>query len=139
MWRRCGEYLATLRKIPGQRWREPQQQATFLMFPRQRLVFRLHGTACNCGVHPAAAVKPGDGSMPIPPVKSTTPDPNASSSRAGRRIETKLQTIWNCRWSRPAKLARHAEVRPVFVCGRTGGERCVSQSECEVCPHWIYE
>ena len=74
------------------------------------------------------------------PVAITTSLPNAPQIAARQLpVRTQLQTLWNCRWSCPPKHAADTGVRPVLVCGRTGGERCVSQCECETCPHWIYE
>ena len=54
-----------------------------------------------------------------------------------------LQTIWDCRWSRPGYLPRGLaeEGWPdgLWVCARpTGGTKCraVSEDECAACPHW---
>ena len=74
------------------------------------------------------------------PAAITTSLPIATQTAArDQPLKTQLQTLWNCRWSGPPKRAADTGVRPVLVCGRTGGERCVSQRECEICPHWIYE
>jgi hypothetical protein len=51
-----------------------------------------------------------------------------------------LQTIWDCRFSRPghqlttALAGRHDE--PLWTCIRDGRRRAVTEEECEDCPHW---
>jgi hypothetical protein len=51
-----------------------------------------------------------------------------------------LQTVWDCRWSRPGyRLSGVEETRQpesVWVCVRTGRRRPVTNEECETCPHW---
>ena len=57
---------------------------------------------------------------------------------AGTAIAT-LQTIWDCRWSRPSYrlIGIPDQVQPekLWVCVRTG-RRSVTEEECETCPHW---
>ena len=54
------------------------------------------------------------------------------------RVAT-LQTIWDCRWSRPgyrvAGVEDHLQPETRWVCVR-GDRRCISEEECEQCPHW---
>lgn len=69
-----------------------------------------------------------------------------------------LQTLWDCRWSRPGYPAAHngppcttteeddsragqafaarQEPGTQWVCIRAGGRRAVSEAECEQCEHW---
>ncbi len=51
-----------------------------------------------------------------------------------------LQTIWDCRWSRPGYrlLGVEDQLQPesVWVCIRTGVRRGVTEEECAECPHW---
>lgn len=54
-----------------------------------------------------------------------------------------MQTIWDCRWSRPGYLPRgvaDAEHPPgLWVCVRpteTTVRRPVTEEECATCPHW---
>ena len=54
-----------------------------------------------------------------------------------------LQTLWDCRWSRPATAARKGPpyvARPEpgtqWVCIRTRGRRAITEAECEQCEHW---
>ena len=51
-----------------------------------------------------------------------------------------LQTIWDCKWSRPGlRLAGLAPGRPpesLWVCTRTGERTPVSEDKCEACPFW---
>ena len=55
------------------------------------------------------------------------------------RIAT-LQTIWDCRFSRPGYRLIGVEdlLQPekLWVCDRTGVRRGVTEEECEDCPHW---
>ena len=60
-----------------------------------------------------------------------------------RTATATLQTIWDCRWSRPGYLPRGLEEPgwpdSLWVCVRpTGGvvRRPVTEAECEHCPHW---
>jgi hypothetical protein len=58
---------------------------------------------------------------------------------ASTAIKT-MQTIWDCRWSRPGYRVIGVEDRlqpeKLWVCVRRG-ERCgVTEEECELCPHW---
>ena len=54
-----------------------------------------------------------------------------------------LQTIWDCKWSRPGfrlfSLGEPLQPEPLWVCTRTGGCRGVTEAECETCPHWEAE
>jgi hypothetical protein len=51
-----------------------------------------------------------------------------------------LQTIWDCRWSRPGYRLIGVEdlLQPekLWVCVRGGARRGVTEEECEECPHW---
>jgi hypothetical protein len=54
-----------------------------------------------------------------------------------------LQSVWDCRWSRPGYLPDGVSRRPdpegLWVCVRpTDGaaRRPISEQECETCPHW---
>jgi hypothetical protein len=51
-----------------------------------------------------------------------------------------LQTLWDCRWSRPASRLTNtrAESHPasVWMCIRAGGRRAVTEQECERCEFW---
>jgi hypothetical protein len=51
-----------------------------------------------------------------------------------------LQTIWDCRWSRPGYrlfgIQDHLQPEKLWVCIRTGQRRGVTEEECEHCPHW---
>jgi hypothetical protein len=51
-----------------------------------------------------------------------------------------LQTVWDCRWSRPgfqlASLGFRDQPEPLWVCTRTGAPREVDEAECETCEHW---
>jgi hypothetical protein len=51
-----------------------------------------------------------------------------------------LQTIWDCRWSRPGYrligVEDHLQPEKLWVCIRTGERRGVTEEECENCPHW---
>jgi hypothetical protein len=53
-----------------------------------------------------------------------------------------LQTIWDCKWSRPAAptFGSPQDVAPVtrWMCIRTADRRAVSESECETCPFWEF-
>ena len=53
---------------------------------------------------------------------------------------TTLQTIWDCRWSRPGYRLIGVEdlLQPekLWVCVRGGERRGVTEEECEECPHW---
>ena len=54
-----------------------------------------------------------------------------------------LQTIWDCRWSRPgfrlSNVKDSLQPESVWVCIRTGKRRGVAEAECEHCPHWECE
>ncbi len=54
------------------------------------------------------------------------------------RIAT-LQTIWDCRWSRPGYrlfgIQEQLQPEKLWVCVRTE-RRGVTEEECEFCPHW---
>jgi hypothetical protein len=54
-----------------------------------------------------------------------------------------MQTIWDCRWSRPGYLPdgvqRGNEPAALWVCVRPTGtvvRRAVTEDECATCPHW---
>ena len=51
-----------------------------------------------------------------------------------------LQTIWDCRWSRPGYrlIGVEDDFQPekLWVCVRGGERRGVTDEECEECPHW---
>ena len=51
-----------------------------------------------------------------------------------------LQTIWDCRWSRPGYrligVQDHLQPEKLWVCVRTGERRGVTEVEWENCPHW---
>ena len=54
-----------------------------------------------------------------------------------------MQTIWDCRWSRPGYLPNGVETADypaaLWVCVRptaTTVRRPVTEKECETCPHW---
>jgi hypothetical protein len=53
---------------------------------------------------------------------------------------TTLQTIWDCRYSRPGYrllgIADHLQPQKLWVCVRRGEPRGVTEEECEGCPHW---
>jgi len=50
-----------------------------------------------------------------------------------------LQTIWDCRWSRPGYrlIGVQDQLQPekLWVCVR-GDRHGVTEEECENCPHW---
>lgn len=54
-----------------------------------------------------------------------------------------LQTIWDCRWSRPgfrlSGVKEELQPESVWVCVRAPQRRSVSAVECESCPHWEFE
>jgi ribosomal protein L40E len=51
-----------------------------------------------------------------------------------------LQTIWDCRWSRPGYrlfgVEDQLQPEKLWVCARAGERRGVTAEECEKCPHW---
>jgi hypothetical protein len=51
-----------------------------------------------------------------------------------------LQTVWDCRWSRPgfrlSGVSERLQPEPLWVCIRTGGRLPVTSERCENCPHW---
>lgn len=51
-----------------------------------------------------------------------------------------LQTLWDCRWSRPASRLTNTRARPqpagVWMCIRAGRRRVVTEPECERCGFW---
>jgi hypothetical protein len=53
-----------------------------------------------------------------------------------------LQTIWDCRFSRPgfrlSNVKEELQPESVWVCVRTN-RRSVTPAECECCPHWEYD
>ena len=54
-----------------------------------------------------------------------------------------LQTIWDCRWSRPG-FRLHGVGEPhqpesLWVCTRDGHRRGVTEEECQRCPHWNFD
>ena len=54
-----------------------------------------------------------------------------------------LQTIWDCRWSRPGYrvvgVPDHLQPEKLWVCLRRGDRRGVTEEECENCPYWEQE
>lgn len=54
-----------------------------------------------------------------------------------------LQTIWDCRWSRPGfrlfGVDETEQPEKPWVCVRGGRRRGVTEEECEQCPHWESE
>jgi hypothetical protein len=57
-----------------------------------------------------------------------------------RTATATLQTIWDCRWSRPgyrvAGVEDHLQPEKRWVCVRGSDRRGVTEEECENCPHW---
>ena len=51
-----------------------------------------------------------------------------------------MQTIWDCRWSRPGYrllgVEEHLQPEKLWVCVRLGERRGVIEEECERCPFW---
>jgi hypothetical protein len=51
-----------------------------------------------------------------------------------------LQTIWDCRWSRPGYriLGLEDDLQPetLWVCVRQGERRSVTEEGCAACVHW---
>ncbi len=51
-----------------------------------------------------------------------------------------LQTIWDCRFSRPGYrlfgVEDHLQPEKLWVCVRGGERRGVTEEECEACPEW---
>jgi len=51
-----------------------------------------------------------------------------------------LQTIWDCRWSRPGYrligVEDNFQPEKLWVCVRGGERRGVTEEECAECPHW---
>ena len=51
-----------------------------------------------------------------------------------------LQTIWDCRWSRPGYrlmgVEDHLQPEKLWVCVRRGERLGVTEEECQICPHW---
>ena len=51
-----------------------------------------------------------------------------------------LQTIWDCRWSRPVYrligVEDYQQPEKLWVCVRGAERRSVTEEECENCPHW---
>jgi hypothetical protein len=51
-----------------------------------------------------------------------------------------LQTIWDCRHSRPGYrilgVQDHLQPEGLWVCIRRGERRTVTDTECADCPHW---
>ena len=54
-----------------------------------------------------------------------------------------LQTIWDCRWSRPgfrlSGVKESLQPETTWVCIRTGPRRCVTDAQCEHCAFWELE
>ena len=54
-----------------------------------------------------------------------------------------LQTIWDCRWSRPgyrlSGVKESLQPESLWVCVRTGHRHPASDARCETCPHWELE
>jgi hypothetical protein len=51
-----------------------------------------------------------------------------------------LQTIWDCRWSRPGYrvfgIEDHLQPEKLWVCVRRGDRQGVTEEDCENCPYW---
>lgn len=51
-----------------------------------------------------------------------------------------LQTIWDCRWSRPGYrvlgVQDHLQPEKRWVCVRSGEREGVTEELCEFCPDW---
>jgi len=51
-----------------------------------------------------------------------------------------LQTVWDCRWSRPGYrltgVDDSQQPESIWVCIHTGHRRPVSNEECETCHDW---
>jgi len=51
-----------------------------------------------------------------------------------------MQTIWDCRWSRPGYrlfgVGEHLQPEKLWVCVRAGQRRNVTDEECEHCARW---
>jgi hypothetical protein len=51
-----------------------------------------------------------------------------------------LQTVWDCRWSRPGcrlvDVADSKQPEAVWVCVRSGRRRAVTDEECRSCEKW---
>jgi hypothetical protein len=51
-----------------------------------------------------------------------------------------LQTVWDCRFSRPGfrlfGVGERLQPETLWVCTRNGRRRSVTEEECERCPHW---
>ena len=54
-----------------------------------------------------------------------------------------LQTIWDCRWSRPGfrltGVKEALQPESMWVCVRATPRRSVSEVECATCPHWQFD
>jgi hypothetical protein len=54
-----------------------------------------------------------------------------------------LQTIWDCRFSRPGHRLTHVvdglQPEPLWVCVREGERRTADEETCAACPHWELE
>jgi len=48
--------------------------------------------------------------------------------------------VWECKWSRRgyhvAGVPEHLQPETTWVCLRAGDRRCLSEEECEGCPHF---
>lgn len=50
-----------------------------------------------------------------------------------------LQTIWDCRWSRPGDRIAVQDQRqpePTWVCVKNGRREPVTERQCETCERW---
>ena len=60
-----------------------------------------------------------------------------------KTVVATLQTIWDCRWSRPgfrlSGVTERLQPESTWVCVRTGGRHPVNEATCENCPHWELE
>jgi hypothetical protein len=51
-----------------------------------------------------------------------------------------IEKVWECRWSRPGYrvpgVPENFQPESRWVCMRLGDRRCISEDECERCPHF---
>jgi hypothetical protein len=61
-----------------------------------------------------------------------------------RVVSAELQTIWDCRWSRPGYgvigTPLHPHQERLWICvRRPHAERVITEEDCETCSHWRAE